>query len=842
MKATPHSLLLHCIHPFAGIFYRLRLHAKFIVLGTAVMLPMVALSTLYIPTLSSRISALERQLLGIEYIHAIHDVLVQAARHRSLLLAQPGDAPALEKQRRIQTGIHVDDALAALLALDARSGLAAGLSTEIESLSKHWRAVKDSLSPAESLVVAEAYSDMLVDLARLFHVAAHHSGLTPSGNVGVDCLVEALTGRVPAAIGILNRAAGLAMVAWGLTPWPQERYLRMQISVDRLSDLAPECGVGQEPGVENAFPVIDDFDSAYREALNTFDRALHMALNEADQASPTGLSKAAFYEQLSTGMDEMSALLGRASATVEEVLKARLVHTRASRSVAVVMVGLVLVLQFLLLTGLYLTLRQTISNLALGAARLASGNLDYRVTVPARDETQSLADSFNRMAEAIASLFQQSNEARKEVERLAFYDSLTGLLNRTGFHRAVDPLVPRAKTTEEMAVLVLDVSRFGEINLGMGYHTGDALLQELGRRLNEAAPKEAVSGRLGASAFAVAIPRIRDEAAALALAQQLMAQLQQPFRLHDVDIEVRFNIGLAIYPQHGSTVEDLVMHADAARLAAKNARGGCVLYGPEHQVDPGRLVLLTDLRHAIESDELVLVYQPKVHLQSGLLIGSEALVRWPHPRRGLLPPVEFIPLAEQTGLITSLTMWVIDAALRQLGEWDTLEMRLSVAVNISTRDLHNPNLPSLIAGILARHQLDADRLTLEVTESSVLDSTSNVIDTLAEIHRLGVRIAIDDFGTGYSSLAHLRRLDPDELKIDRSFVMNMLTDRDDALIVRSTIRLAHDLGLVVTAEGIENVETMTALKDMGCDVGQGFGIARPLAADKFLGWINEASS
>jgi predicted signal transduction protein with EAL and GGDEF domain len=327
--------------------------------------------------------------------------------------------------------------------------------------------------------------------------------------------------------------------------------------------------------------------------------------------------------------------------------------------------------------------------------------------------------------------------------------------------------------------------------------------------------------RLGGDEFAVLLPEV-DAEGAPTVAEKLRVALHQPLTLDGVGLDLDASIGIAVCPDHGGDAAELLQRADVAMYAAKQAHAGFMVYDPAvDQHSPRRLALLGGLRRALERDELVLHYQPKADLSSGQVLGVEALVRWQHPDHGLLGPGEFIPLAERTGLIHPLTRWVLDAALRQAGQWRRAGHELSIAVNVSTRSLLDRDFPDQVADRLAAWQVPAGSLVLEVTESAVMADPALALDVLGRLHALGVGLALDDFGTGYSSMAYLKALPVDELKVDRSFVGQMASSNSDAVIVRSTIDLGHNLGLHVVAEGVESESTWEELRTLGCDTAQG---------------------
>jgi diguanylate cyclase (GGDEF)-like protein len=444
---------------------------------------------------------------------------------------------------------------------------------------------------------------------------------------------------------------------------------------------------------------------------------------------------------------------------------------------------------------------------------------------------------FRIVAGASARLRRQAAENR----HLALHDPLTGLPNRSFFQdRAAQALRLAEREEAAMAILLLDLDRFKEVNDTLGHHNGDILLQEIGMRLQREVRESDSVARLGGDEFGILLPRIREEEDGIAVAEKIRQRLQKPLVLEGIAIDLDASIGVAAYPAHGSDIETLLQRADVAMYLAKSDRSGCELYSPTRdEYSPARLALAGDLRRAIDQKELILHYQPKADLADGRVTGVEALVRWQHHRQGLIRPDTFIPLAERTGLIRDLTTAVLGAALTQLRDWRDHGLELDVSVNVSARDLLDLELPETVARLLAEHELPAERLELEITESVILADPMRARAVLSRLAAMGVQLAIDDYGSGYSSLAYLKRLPVGEIKIDRSFVMNMHKDPNDAVIVRSTIDLGRNLGLTVVAEGIETEEAWRTLALLGCDQGQGFYLSRPVPADELEQWLRE---
>jgi diguanylate cyclase (GGDEF)-like protein/PAS domain S-box-containing protein len=422
----------------------------------------------------------------------------------------------------------------------------------------------------------------------------------------------------------------------------------------------------------------------------------------------------------------------------------------------------------------------------------------------------------------------------------ALHDMLTGLPNRASLAERLRQCLTAGRARDaRWALLLLDVDRFREVNDTFGHNNGDKLLREIGSRVSAMLGEGDVVARLGGDEFAV-LWEVADDAGALAFAGRVLDALRRPVAIEDMTLCVDASIGIVFVPDSGADIDELLARADVAMYVAKSAHSGCELYDMERdQSSVGRMAMAGELRRALEGRELIVHYQPKVDLVTGRVIGAEALVRWQHPRLGLVLPDKFVPLAEQTGLVDSLSRYVLAAALGECRRWREAGFDMGVAVNLSTRNLVDLSLPDDVRVLLAEAEIAPGSLDLEITESALLADPLRAVDVVRRLSALGVRIAIDDFGTGYSSLAHLRRLLVSEIKIDKSFVVTMAANADDAIIVRSTIELAHSLGLRVVAEGIESKVVCDQLRALGCDVGQGYYLGRPVSGGELMDWLWE---
>jgi diguanylate cyclase (GGDEF)-like protein/PAS domain S-box-containing protein len=424
-------------------------------------------------------------------------------------------------------------------------------------------------------------------------------------------------------------------------------------------------------------------------------------------------------------------------------------------------------------------------------------------------------------------------EQMEAAEHQALHDSLTDLPNRTLFRDRIEQALREVKRTSGgLAVMLIDIDRFKEVNDTLGHHFGDLLLEEIGRRLPRALRAGDTVARLGGDEFGVLVRDICDPATAETAAEKIRIALAEPLVLAGVAIEVDASVGIALSPDHGDDVQTLLRHADVSMYVSKTTHRPSVYATDHDHYSPARLALVGELRRALEKDdEIVVYYQPQADARTGEVARVEALVRWSHPEHGLLAPDQFIPLAAHTGLMRPLTRYVLNTALRQCGQWRSEGYDVAVAVNVTGRDLVDPRFPEEVAKLLTKWAVAPAQLELEITEGTILADPPRARVVLMRLNELGVTLAIDDYGSGQSTLGHLKRLPIDTLKIDQSFVLNMAEDKDDAVIVRSTIDLGHNLGLRVVAEGVETEEAASRLADIGCDVIQGHYFGRPQSAE-----------
>jgi diguanylate cyclase (GGDEF)-like protein len=472
---------------------------------------------------------------------------------------------------------------------------------------------------------------------------------------------------------------------------------------------------------------------------------------------------------------------------------------------------------------------------ALRAGDTVVGNISVDNLVSGRPIAREEAGPLLALANQVGTAVERAR-ALQALEQQALFDSLTGLPNRTMLFTRLRQAL-RATHQSALALLLIDLNRFKEVNDTLGHYVGDVLLQRVGDRLRDALRVDDTVARLGGDEFAVLLPAAT-AADAIAVADKVLAALDAPFALDEQQLEIGASIGIALSPDHGRDPTTLLRHADVAMYVAKRAGGGYVVYDAEQDSNSlDRLSLIGDLRQALSQDQLTIHYQPLIDARRACIYGVEALLRWTHPERGPIPPDQFIALAEQCGLIVPLTYWTLEQATRQSARWRRAGLDLSMSVNLSMRTLHDRRLPDLLEGLLCRYGVPPEQLTLEITESALIGDPAQVLTVLSRLDTLGVRFSVDDFGTGYSSLAYLRQLPVDEIKIDRSFIVDIDAAGKDIALVRSMLAMAHELDLSVVVEGVETLQAFELLRAQRDVRVQGYYFSRALPADQLVAWV-----
>lgn len=481
-------------------------------------------------------------------------------------------------------------------------------------------------------------------------------------------------------------------------------------------------------------------------------------------------------------------------------------------------------------------LTKPLTALVKSAELLGKGDYSVSIESSSNDEIGDLGRTFTRMRDAIA-------ERERKISKLAYWDELTQLPNRAFFTEQLIAFSEKYRANNStFSMLMMDLNRFKHVNDVLGHSAADKLLIGVADRLKGNCKSENdIVARLGGDEFGIILANT-NTGTALEIARRLQSALETPIALNDSFVDLSAGVGVANYPEHTKDIEELLSRAEIAMYSAKNSPGGvCVYHSDLDGTNEENLSLISEIKLAVEQNQLSLFVQPKIDFTTGKVFAVEALVRWNHPERGLLYPDMFIPFAEQTGHISKISHWMLSEASRYAAIWKKEGLDITLAVNLSARDLIDIELPNKLKEILIKHGLSSDSLSLEITESSIMEDPERALETVERIAKMGISLSIDDFGTGYSSLAYLKRLPVHELKIDKSFVMNLEHDQNDATIVKSTIELGHNLGLKVVAEGIENKKSWDILKSMGCDYGQGYLMSKPINANQMTEWAKHWS-
>ena len=448
--------------------------------------------------------------------------------------------------------------------------------------------------------------------------------------------------------------------------------------------------------------------------------------------------------------------------------------------------------------------------------------------------------------EAGAMIYDQTQELRSKADDMArqtsyvtTHDSLTDLPNRALFYDRVSQALNLGNSqNKRLSVLLIEIENFKEVYDTLGRNSSDLILKQIATRLQGVVLDQESVARIDGNVFAILLADVSDLTEAEYLAQAIQRAMDQAFVIERLQFAVHSNIGIVHFPEHGEDVDSLVQRAGVALYKARSSNNGYSVY--ESSFDkhsPRRLTLMSELRNAIERDELELYYQPKVAIQTGELYGAEALVRWNHPKHGFISPDEFIPMAERTRTIKPLSLWVLKRAFQHCAVWHKKGVEIKISVNLSAKDLLDPSLPDTVAGVTASTSIKPDWIIFEITESAIMTDPERALITVNRLHQMGFELAVDDFGTGYSSLAYLKKMPLTELKIDKSFVEDIQNSENDAVIVKATINLGHNLGLQVTAEGVETEEILNQLKEYGCDIAQGYYFTKPLSVTDFNDWV-----
>ncbi|MBI5109824.1 MAG: EAL domain-containing protein [Rhodocyclales bacterium] len=679
--------------------------------------------------------------------------------------------------------------------------------------------IRARLALAFALLLGLMFAVAAVTLARL-------DGLTAKSRELVDH--QARRVRLAQQVNQQAQAAAIGLLKLLQTPRREDRvplYAAMDANLAASDRAVRELGDGLlAPGERPAMARVAEMRQRYGELFQT---TVEMIEIDGTAAARTHF-EARTGKVLNTLLFEIEALEAGIQARMQNELEALSAATGDARRIVLLLAGIALALGSLLAwaigRGIVTPLREAVTL----AGAIAGG--DYRAAVPCcrKDEVGELLRSLGTMRDSIA-----SREAR--ILRLAYEDTLTGLPNRTRLMERLEAL-PR---TASRALAILDIQRFAPINHALGHAVGDRLLSELGARLQRNVGADDTVARLWGDKFAVLFSAA-DRSGVEAKLNELLARLRQPLSIDGQRLDVDASVGVALHPADAADAVSLMRRASLALDAAKGCQCGYA-FAADMAAEPApeQLSLIGEMREALAGDQFLLHYQPKLDLAGDRVAGAEALIRWHHPRLGMVPPGRFIPFAERTGFIREITPWALRRAVADAAAWQDAGLDIVVAVNLSTRDLLNRDLVAEVSRLLAESGLAPHRLCLEITESALMDDPELALRHLHELAALGLKLSIDDYGTGQASLAYVKTLSVHELKIDRAFVAGVDSAPRNAAIVRSTLLLCRELGLSVVAEGAETPAEIDWLRANRCDLVQGYGIARPMPPDDFVAWMED---
>lgn len=473
-----------------------------------------------------------------------------------------------------------------------------------------------------------------------------------------------------------------------------------------------------------------------------------------------------------------------------------------------------------------------VRTLVKAANRIEQGNYTESVVLNRQDELGRLAATFNLMMSGIA-------EREEQILHQSHHDALTDLPNRFHFGLTVQSQIEKSRAeNEQFSIVMISVEGLQEINNTLGHHVGEHLIKRIGERLQTVLQQDDILAKTTGNVFTFLLTNT-DEEKSLVVVDEIKRRFEASFSIDDINVDVHVSIGISIFPQHGENEQLLMQKSDVALYSAQQSGKKFAVYDAEKDTTSrNQLSLMSDLKQGLARGEFQLYYQPKIDLSHNRITHAEALIRWHHPVEGFMPPDLFIPLAEKTGYINMLSMWVLEQAVKQCSAWRKNGWLINIAVNLSVKDLLNPKLPEIILTLLNQYHLGTDALVLEITESAIMQDPDVALGVLSKLQNLGFSLSIDDFGTGYSSMEYLKKLSVNILKIDKSFVMELASNKEDEIIVRSMIQLAHSLGLKVVAEGVEDEVALNILSNYDCDYAQGYFISRPMPADDFDQWYS----
>ena len=824
-------------YPAIALMNRLGYTRKFALLGALFLIAIAVLTYSLFVSLDAVIRTSQRQLESISLVKPIYRSVQAIQLHRGLTAAVIGGSERMRDRRAAKE----KEVAEALVVLEGRLRAARSVDEDWHNIKASWENMRkegDGKTVAENLSMHTRLIEQLLNLEA-----------AQIRNIDADMfyLIDITANRLPNIIEHIGRlrAYGTGILARQQITEPQKRTLYGLIA--NLREALPPL----ENGFDNAArynPTQQAMLASVSEGVSDSVRQIIHLVESDVLTGQFTTSPEYFLTTFTTVIDSYYLQLYESLLpSVEALIQARIDQAedalRTSIGVAFLLFWVVVYFSI----GSYYATVGSIRSLAHSARAFASGELSARINLGTNDELRQVGDSFNEMADGFVAMLTERKQAEAKMASLAYYDTLTGLPNRALFYDRLAQAIKQAHRADlKMALLFIDLDKFKEVNDKLGHNMGDILLKDAAGRISDCMRDADTVARLGGDEFIIILPELVDTRSIERVAECILQKLAGPFSLGNEMAYVSASMGITLYPDDATSIDDLLKQADQAMYVAKNAGGNRHSYfTPTLQTEAqSRLHLLNDLRGALAGGQFRLDYQPIVDLNTGRISKAEALIRWQHPQRGLISPEQFIPLAEESGLIVEIGDWVFKEAAKQVKHWRvTYDANFQISVNKSpTQFRQSDHTYQSWLDYLRELGLPGQSITIEITEGLLLDAASDVTDKLLAFRDAGMQVAIDDFGTGYSSLSYLKKFDIDYLKIDQSFVQNLATDPDDMALSEAIIMMAHKLGLKVVAEGVETEAQKKLLADAGCDYAQGYLFSRPLPARELEALLDQADT
>ncbi len=839
------------LFPAVALMNRLKYLQKFFLIGMLFMLPVGFTMYLLVAEIDKEIDFAKKERAGIEYYKGIRKLLEHLQQHRGMAnTILNGDVSF--KKKFFTKQAQIEDDIRSIDQIDQRLGIRLNTTEKWHSIKEKWGNLEGKLfdlQPQESFVLHntlikenfDLHTIIITDILSLFVHVGNTSSLKLDPGHDSYFLMDTMANKLPLMIETTGQSRGLGTGIAAKKNLTSEEKVQLIILSgmiqSAMNDVKSHMDLFENPQLKIQLqPYIQD-------NLMATKLFLEVLKNEIIDAQSIQIQPAQFYEMATTAIDSGFKLYDVESPNLDNLLIER-IHTLSKRKLYVMgLAGIVFLLISYLFGAFYESVISTVIALKRASVRFTGGDLSARVDLRTKDELQHVGNAFNKMVEAFANMLEERRHYEERIEYHAYYDALTGLPNRILFSDRLKLAIAEAlRCRQVLAVMFLDLDRFKVINDTLGHETGDLLLKAVTERLTECLRQSDTVSRMGGDEFLFILPEIGGIDQARIVAKKVLDLLLTPIMVGSHELFISASIGISLYPFDGEDIETLVKNADTAMYVAKNnGRNSYQFYDPDMNAKAKKsLQMENSLRRALERGEFLLYYQPRFDLACGKITGMEALIRWQHPELGLVPPADFIPLAEELGLIVPIGEWVLRTACLQNKDWQEEGIRISV--NISASQFQRDGFIETVKSVLEETSMEPRWLELELTESVIMNNATVAIVKLKQLKELGIQISIDDFGTGFSSLSYLKHFPIDSLKIDRSFIKDIPLAPKDTAITKTIIALGRRLHLNVVAEGVETEEQFEFLSSRKCNEVQGYLISRPLPPDEAIGFLREKAA